>query len=488
MKTKNINFLYTGLALLIAISLLLPATGISQVSASPQIQESDPPEAELITRVLGEPPPVNTDPKPEQEPNEAKPFSENIELEPEKLPDVQEQEYEGEVRAASWQVLRYEGFEGVFPSTGWSTHHSVGAANTCWDDESYKPYNGNWSAWAAGGCTGGLDPATSYYANNMDSWMVYGPINLANKQAADFSFMYWNDSESGWDYFWWCASGDGANFNCYRHSGSTGGWVSGYYNLSAYLGDPSVYIAFIFTSDLSNTYQGAFVDDVVVWGYDSGFNSNFNNSHTGWSVLKGKWKHASGKYYTTTGAANKWSSIVQSGNHYTFDYKVKMRRTGCTDCSNTIMVTGTPKTLLTNGRWKSAYLFNYTNTGYYSVWKVSGKNETALKNWTYSGKIKKGGVNTLRVVDKGAGLEFYINGTRVWYKKSETSLTGSKVGIGMFGGGVTGERLYVDSAILNSIYPRSLYSAFVKNGAELSLESNSIPEPSSNWGSINMSP
>lgn len=483
MKTKKNHFLYAGLALLIAVSLLAPATGASQVGA----QEGNPPETELITLVLGEPPPVNTDPKLEQEPNDAKPTPEKSEPAPEKSTDVQEQEYEGEVRAANWQMLEYQTFEGAFPSTGWSAFHSTGAATVCWDDESYKPYSGYWSAWAAGGCTGGLDPATSYYANNMYSWMVYGPINLANKQAADFNFMYWNDSEPGWDYFWWCASGDGVTFNCQRHSGSTGGWAQGYYNLSAYLGDPSVYIAFIFSSDSTNTYQGAFVDDVVVWGYDSGFSSNFNTKHTGWSVLRGNWKHASGKYYTTTGIANKWSSINQTGNHYTFDYRVKMRRTGCTDCSNTIMATGTPKTLLANGRWKSAYLFSYTNTGYYSVWKVNGKTETALKNWAYSGKIKKGGVNTLRVVDKGARLEFYINGTRVWYK-NETSLTGTKVGIGMFGGGATGERLYVDSAVLYSIYPSSLYSAFVDNGAELNLESNSIPEPSSNWGSVNMSP
>jgi hypothetical protein len=557
MKTVRINVRHMGLALLLVACLIFQPAGSTPASAGPLAQEEiDPSQLGATTRVVGEPPPLNTTPKPEDAAQQDAGTSKDIpdqDVPPEPEKDLNAQD-ELPVRAQyGWEVLEYENFEGSWPNGLWSTFDNNGATGgyVCWDDDDYKPYANSWSAWAARGCTNGWDPYSYYYPNNMDSWMTYGPFSLSGYSNADFEFEYWLDSEPTWDYFEWCISSDGVNYNCDSVSGNSGGWVYKDIDLSAYLGDPSVYIAFIFYSDGSNSsYNGAFVDDIAIWRYSTSttvtafsplgvtnstsptftwqdisagngisasqyylqvenlktgaevfagfydnsycdgyqcwttlslgygiyrwyvqaetgpgiwtsasytnfaissppFSSNFNTSHSGWSAVKGAWLHSSGKYYKTSGYAYKWASIRHPGTYTVYDYSVSMKRTGCPGCANTIIVSGTPTPLRPDYRWKSAYLFSYENNRKFSVWKVNGSSAVALKNWTSTTAIKANAFNTLRVVDTGKKLYFYINNKLVW-SKTENSLSGVQIGIGMYRDGSAGNLLYVDSATLTT--------------------------------------
>jgi putative hemolysin len=169
-------------------------------------------------------------------------------------------------------TIMTQNFEGAFPTTGWTVFDDNGSdyGELYWDDDDYKPYTGYWSAWAADDGANGLDPTYDNYADNMDSWMVYGPFNLSDATDADLMFYYWNESELNYDYFGWYASINDYNYYGYRTSGNTGGWVYQNFDLASVptlgnlAGQPSVYIAFIFQSDGSYTYKGPFVDDVTL--------------------------------------------------------------------------------------------------------------------------------------------------------------------------------------------------------------------------------
>lgn len=172
---------------------------------------------------------------------------------------------------APWRNILNEGFEGSWPNSRWTAFDNNGATGGfyCWDDDDFFPRTGFWSAWPANGCGNGVDPSFFFYPNNADSWMTYGPFSLVGARQAQFNFRYWNDSEKNFDWFSWCASGNGVNYGCKRVSGFNN-WKSGALPLNNVplwgdlRGDPTVWIAFIFKSDGSNVNDGPFVDNVVV--------------------------------------------------------------------------------------------------------------------------------------------------------------------------------------------------------------------------------
>ena len=59
---------------------------------------------------------------------------------------------------AGWTTLMTEDFEGIFPSTGWTAFDYDGITNDeyYWDDDSYRPHWGAWSAWCADEGANGL--------------------------------------------------------------------------------------------------------------------------------------------------------------------------------------------------------------------------------------------------------------------------------------------------------------------------------------------
>lgn len=169
-------------------------------------------------------------------------------------------------------LLNYkEGFEGVWPNGGWIVDDLNGGTggNVCWDDDDYKHKKGYWSAWAANGCADGVDPQYYYYYNDMASWTDY-LFNTVGAKSGSVKFNYWNNSEYGYDYFYWCASVDYSTWYCKYHTGSTNNkWKTGKINLKkipgfgSMLGYSYVYVGFGFSSDSSVVYDGAFIDEVA---------------------------------------------------------------------------------------------------------------------------------------------------------------------------------------------------------------------------------
>ena len=99
--------------------------------------------------------------------------------------------------------------------------------------------------------------------------MVSARFSLADATDAKVDFWYRNKSESGYDYLWWMASIDNLNFYGSGVSGDQNSWRSQSFDLKTSIrwatfaararsGWPS------FSSNVSNTDIGAFVDDIVI--------------------------------------------------------------------------------------------------------------------------------------------------------------------------------------------------------------------------------
>ncbi len=168
-----------------------------------------------------------------------------------------------------WQTIMTETFEGAFPNTLWTAYAGATYTNAYWDDKLTRPYAGLYSAWCAGaGTQQGV--AGGNYPDNMKSWMIYGPFSLSDATDADLEFYYWNESETDYDYFGWYASVDGTNFSGYRNSGTSPAWTPTTFDLKNVptlgnlMGKSQVWIAFVFTSDASTNFRGAFVDNIVL--------------------------------------------------------------------------------------------------------------------------------------------------------------------------------------------------------------------------------
>ena len=175
--------------------------------------------------------------------------------------EKQQRDIDGPAVPLAWQTIFSETFEGAFPGSSWILY-----GDPTWDDTNYYSHYGSWSGWC--GATS-LSPAGGYI-NNMNAWMVYGPFSLAGATNASVNFYYRNKSEGNYDYFKWMASTNGTNYYGWQISGDQDSWRSQTFDLTTVptlgnlTGQSQVWIAFIFTSDSSNTDKGAYVDDIVI--------------------------------------------------------------------------------------------------------------------------------------------------------------------------------------------------------------------------------
>lgn len=376
-----------------------------------------------------------------------------------------------------WPLMS-EGFEGTFPQGAWSIYDKDGATNGeyFWGQNTHIVSTGTHSAWVAASGANGMDPGSYSYPNNADSWMVYGPIDLATYNTATFQFKYWNQSELDTDYFGWYTSTDGVNFTGTQVSGDSPGWVSQSIDLSPYYGDSSVWIAFNFTSNETVVDDGAFIDDVLL-ATSKAFVSDFNTNASGWGQVKGSWRISSGSIFTTRGLVERVSSIVQAGTYTTLNYEARMKRLGCSYCANRLYVRGTTSPLDGYYEWASGYLFQYVNDHYYSVWKTVNGQYTMLQGWTYYPAIKTGW-NVLRVTAKGTTLKYYINGILVWSQTSP-GLSSGRVGIAMYKDYYsTNNSFSVDWATLDASVP----AAGTEENETVSAD---IGQPVASWNNPN---
>jgi len=164
----------------------------------------------------------------------------------------------------NWVNITQESFEGTaFPPSGWATGNSSGYA---WGRRNCLSFHGSFAAWAVGGGTAGAALAcNSNYPHNISVWLTYGPFDLSNATAAQLSFRYYLNSESGYDFLFWGSSINNSNYNGQQISGNSGGWINVTFDLSSRLGQSQVWIGFLFSSDYSIAFPyGALVDNVLV--------------------------------------------------------------------------------------------------------------------------------------------------------------------------------------------------------------------------------
>lgn len=175
------------------------------------------------------------------------------------------------VSPQDWEAGFTEGFEGDFPGDTWEIlDGSDDGLDRTWGLDDFRVNSGNASVWVAAGEADGLDPEFSFYPDDLDSWMIVGPFDLQNAQAADVEFHMWRDTEPEFDWIFVGASTDGATFDGEYWSGDSGGWQYYDVGLGPYVGLSEVWLAWYFHSDESNPeadYEGVWVDDVTLWVY-----------------------------------------------------------------------------------------------------------------------------------------------------------------------------------------------------------------------------
>jgi hypothetical protein len=196
-----------------------------------------------------------------------------------------------------------------------------------------------------------------------------------------------------------------------------------------------------------------------------GFNSQFNGEANNWTFVYGTWYTGANVLYTY-GEINKMASIARTGIFGDLDYSVNMKRSGCSNCANGIIIRGKPLLINDANDWINQYFFHYSNDGLYQVYKmVDGSIPVILRPWFPSPAINTGNAwNTLRVVAEGSNLFFFINDDLVW-SGSDNSLSSGQVGITMYrDASSSGNELQVDWATLTGGTPMPLFFDNLESG------------------------
>jgi hypothetical protein len=168
----------------------------------------------------------------------------------------------------AWQTILFEGFEDPFPTTGWSVYQFGGGEHLqVWNRTNFRALSGDWSAWPAAGGSNALDPALHNYANNMDTWMAYGPFDLSDATAAQVFFSLWHATEPCCDALVFYVSHDVHVPDEYAQWSGNADWGGPTFDLGRYLGDDTVWILWRFYSDSSVTDAGPFIDDIWLGKY-----------------------------------------------------------------------------------------------------------------------------------------------------------------------------------------------------------------------------
>jgi len=167
------------------------------------------------------------------------------------------------------EVLLETSFEGVFPRLPWRVSRATDAAEVDWGRTRYRASEGNYSIYCAGmgpEAPGDGGPAPA----NMASWTIVGPYDLSETTAGTLTFKLWLSTERYQDVLMWLVSTDGENFSGSARSTSTNGWQTVTTDLKNWgaagdvIGESEVWIAWVYQSDHSNLFEGAYIDEVTL--------------------------------------------------------------------------------------------------------------------------------------------------------------------------------------------------------------------------------
>lgn len=170
-----------------------------------------------------------------------------------------------------------EGFEGSWPAADWQVfdQSSNDGGTFLWGKRACDPHTGQFALMShGGGAQGAAKACGSQYPNNMQTWAVYGPVDLSNATSAALNFYIRGRTQSGqncpFDGVAFGASTNGTNFNGPALCGgnTTGPDGNGYtklaLDLQGLVGQPQVWLALIFFSDASITDIGYTLDDLAL--------------------------------------------------------------------------------------------------------------------------------------------------------------------------------------------------------------------------------
>ena len=160
-------------------------------------------------------------------------------------------------------IIFYEDFEGIWPGNWIVGDSEPSGGEDYWGDSDYRACAGSWSAY----CAGISDVPGQKYDNYMYSYM-YRTVDLTGYDIATLSYYYWLDSESGYDYLivGYYDSADSSWHWPRFYNGHIGDWV--FDSLS--IPTTATNVGFVFDSDYSFTYEGAYVDEVTLTAYSLG--------------------------------------------------------------------------------------------------------------------------------------------------------------------------------------------------------------------------
>jgi hypothetical protein len=168
------------------------------------------------------------------------------------------------------EILLDESFESEFPELPWRVvSRPPGAAEVDWGRSTLRATDGRHSIYCAGmgpAAPGDGGPAPA----NTASWTIVGPFDLSETTAGVLTFNLWLRTEQYQDVFMWLVSTDGTSFSGSAKSTDTNGWQTVTTDLSSWgaagnvIGEPEIWLAFVYQSDHNNLFEGAYLDEVML--------------------------------------------------------------------------------------------------------------------------------------------------------------------------------------------------------------------------------
>jgi subtilisin family serine protease len=124
----------------------------------------------------------------------------------------------------------------------------------------------NWGRSCGGTVCTMADSPTGNYQNNTNSWSrTASTFSLNGLKDCRAQYFLWLDSEQGSDGIIVEASTNGTTWTeLAAWSGASSGWIWQDEDMSAFDGQPNMYLRYRFVSDGSQTGDGAYIDDVAV--------------------------------------------------------------------------------------------------------------------------------------------------------------------------------------------------------------------------------
>lgn len=187
----------------------------------------------------------------------------------------------------------------------------------------------------------------------------------------------------------------------------------------------------------------------------AGWSSTFTYNAKGWSSVRGAWYRQAGKW-RSDGLPGYWTSTKHGGYWGNFVYQAKVKRDGNGGgyWANALTIRGNPYSLSGDYRWLPSYHFNFTNTGYFSVWRNNyDGSETAIKGWTYSSLVENAYWKNMKVVAQGNFFAFSINGRTLW-SGYIYDVSSGMVGFSYYTDSSYWSTLQIDTASLQTISAR----------------------------------